>query len=166
MKMSRAEFQALVLRAARGAKVPLSQAGEFAALLRSLVEADLKALLPVALAALNTDRSPPEVEETANGWSIAGSDPMQSIPAALDFAQSGAVAVHEFDDLMIHWAKFRGFAASPEGLQETPVPDPAKGHVKIEAQQYDALMALAARTYVPATAASRSGAGAGDIDND
>ncbi|MEL7301894.1 MAG: hypothetical protein AAFM92_16070 [Pseudomonadota bacterium] len=46
------------------------------------------------------------------------------------------------------------------------LPAPRKGRVEVACDVLDRLSRFASRTYVAATAASRSGAGAGAIDND
>ena len=166
-RLSRNEIYALVFRAARGAKVPLSQGREFSGVLRSLGDDDLAKIWADALAGLESPRADPHGAKVENCWMISGADPLQSIPAALDFAEAGEVVRHSTSLVLEYWAAYRGFVASNDGtLIRRSKSTPAQGPVNVDSDIYNRLSILSARTYVPSTAENRAGAGAGDIDNE
>lgn len=167
MRLSRSELYALVLRAARGAGVELSQAGELASIIRCLSPASLEDLGKPLCNALEAPRANPDADQVDGVWFIGGADPLHSIPAALDLALAGQQVRHQPGALLSAWAGARGMKADGDGtVTLSSVLQPSAGPVDLDDEVFARLDTLAWRTYVPATDQSRSGAGAGDIDND
>ena len=167
MKLSRSELSALTLKAGRGAGVPLSQAIEASQVIAATDQEDLSETLAAFLYALNQTRCHPEGTQRNGIWTMSSDDLMQAIPAALDLAQAGEQVIALPGHFSDQWSRHRGFVPVSEGvLAPGPEREPAKGHADLSADHFKALNALAQHTYVPSTEASRSGAGAGDIDNE
>ena len=163
MSMSRAELYALSLKAGRAAGVPFSQAQELARLLAASSTEAVSEISEELIAALNCVRSAAKLD----GDKVISDDVLQSIPAALDLAHSGARVRHAPSGLLTLWAGFRGISVDSEGALAAGRPtQPHTGHIALDAALRKELDRLAFMTYVPSSAESQAGAGAGDIDND
>lgn len=155
-KLSRNELCALALKAARGAGVPLGHAEDFSAavgfmqtfdglvgVLDEPLETSAVMTMPLALDALiaGADEIAANIQDTAL---VEGYIGLAKRDYRLDLSFDGAVLR-------------KGGTA----------PSLAKGPVAVPQATFDYLNRFAAKTYVPATEASRlAGAGAGLTDND
>lgn len=165
MKRSRAELKAHVLRAGRGAGLPLAQAEDVALVAADLVAAGGATELPGAL------QGPfGRIDFARARVALAG-------PAAIDLAGAGAtVPIADADApqllvALVRQARRAGLAvaltAHGNGWRLAPCADPVveaapgMGPVEVSDEVWEALDVLARRTYVPATDASRQGAGQG-----
>ena len=168
----------MVLKAARGAGVPLGHCEDLATATGYLAATD-----PVALTCL-TDvlagpfRSP-MVVIAENQMLITQAQAVMAAPLAVDALRAGITQI-VFEGLEAPQIVFALCAVSQIGVSHrfdsqtliiTPVAAvpicPPAAPVTIAQSLWDKLAALAAQTYVPATDASRNaGAGAGLTDND
>lgn len=165
MTHSVAEFAALLVRAARGAGVPIHQAKEFAGTL-SFPQTPLD-IYEEALVALKSPRALPDFKDTGDAIEFASRDPLYSLPAALDLASSGAKVLHPASPLTRHWSRTRGFDHFEDGsFGPCAAVRFSPGRIELPSGLLESFNQLAMKIYVPATADSRDGAGAGNIDND
>jgi hypothetical protein len=180
MICARAEAWALVVKAARGAGVPIGQAEDLAAtMIIAPVEAWLE--LPAALSDPMTLDGPVERDQLIYSNARTVMDGPSAIDAALmgqEVYLGGLDAPLTFV-IMCYAAEASTstgleFLFDDEGgillrmsLSAAPKRDEAAGHIDVPDQVWGFLNLLAAKTYVPETAASRAkGAGAGLTDND
>ncbi|WP_050932117.1 hypothetical protein [Aestuariivita boseongensis] len=144
MRRTRAELAALLMKAVRGAGLPLAL-GE-----------DLYAAAPY-LSAEDVARIARDIAE--------GGTELTRLTLALDAAEMGE-PVPDTTPLAQALAAARGWRLEDGRKSDTDPPQPA-GPLEITDTLWVALDAYAARTYVPESEASRAkGAGAGAIDND
>jgi len=181
-RMAVAELQALLLKAGIGAELPLGHAEDLSAL-APLLMSDPQ-LLAMAAAALDGPHIAPRVEGTEDHVVIEQGSTLMAGPAVVDALVCGAtrVILHNSDWPLLLWP----ILAQAGRVYEVrcKVASAAKGTVTITAADADGLdpfgppqpvphdvmerlKVFAARTYVPASEASRvAGAGAGLTDND
>lgn len=160
------EIYAMVLRAGRGANIPLANAQDIAAATRWLGGN----LAPV-LHALETADHPTSVALVAPGaidMALANPGRIQPInggvSAPLLDALCQEAALRNGCQIII---EVKGDAATVCAQDGSPPTPPASARATVEDQVWDQLGQWAARTYVPESEASRlSGAGAGLHDND
>lgn len=177
LSVSRAEVRALLLRAARGAGFPLGHCEDIAR----------------AFAEFGTDEFDHLAASLERGWAATQIDneeiyvfrearALVVLPMACDILEAGVARVRLVDldcpDLVgpmlasDGWCRRKTVFAETEGediilTHDTATPKPPRRERLVMSNfAYQQLSALAARTYVPTTEASRSGAGAGAIDND
>ena len=182
VRMSRAELQALLLKAGIGAGLPLGHAEDFSGL-ADLLASDPQ-LFAMAIAALDGPHHPAHVEGTEEHVVITQARVLMAGPVVIDALRAGAarVVLHRIDWPLLLWPML--YRAQQVYEVRFGLVSGAKGSVTVEMAKRQALDAfgeaqpvpvqimemlkqLAARTYVPASAASRSaGAGAGLSDND
>lgn len=181
-RYSVAEVQALILKAARGAGLPLGHAQDYSGM-AALFMSDPK-LFAMASAALEGSHIPVRQEGTAEHLVIEQARIAMAAPAMWDAFQCGAkrVVLHGLDWPQLLWPvilraeqlyglELRFDVTDPQTVMVSlsehggvkplgdPQPVPLVPLAKLEA--------LAAKTYVPASEASRqAGAGAGLSDND
>ncbi len=178
MKRSMNEINGLVLKAARGAGVPLGHCEDIASAAAYLAATDPTALecLPDVLCAAQAG---PVAEATGTQLRIKQGAMSLIAPVCVDALKSGydTVIIENCEAHAIIFALCAvqdiGVDHAFEGMQltltrsDTPVAAPAVQAVTVSQALWDALGDLAAKTYVPATEASRlAGAGAGLTDND
>ena len=181
MSRSLNEVAGLALKAARGAGFPLGHAEDFARAVVVLA-ATRPAALPEVSRALQATRSPAKCTQEGAVLTVDGTSIIMAAPVALDALATDCHTVRlsgvDAPDLL--WAYlqvaardqsvFAGFSGDdPVTLsrcENVDVPD-ISGPVEIPDDVWAVWDALAQKTYVPATAASRlAGAGAGLTDND
>lgn len=182
VRMSLAELQALLLKAGIGAGLPLGHAEDFSGL-ADLLASDPQ-LFAMAVAALDGPHAPAHMEGTDAHVVIGRSCVLMTGPVVIDALLAGAtrVILHRIDWPLLLWPMLSR-AEQVYGLRFGLVSG-AKGSVIVEiaergmldafgdvqpvpVQILEKLKAYAARTYVPASEASRAaGAGAGLSDND
>lgn len=165
------EIAAMVLRAARGAGVPLAMAEDLAAA-TGWAEGDLGAFSD----ALTTDAPPAQFE----GLTVTGLRAAYDGPLAIDLALAypgKRITINGVDEPRVLRALVRS-AAQLNGLPfrldqrvlvagEGPATPPPSLRADVDDTIWERLARLAAKTYVPDSEASRlSGAGAGLSDND
>lgn len=175
MILSRNEISALCVKAARGAGLPLGHADDLGRAGPLLAErGELQALV----AALSVPPAPVDISEAR----IAEARVAMAGPTAVDLVQAGQgplilqgldapEVMHALADVVRSGVTLRETA---EGLEvrlgnEMDVTDdaPQGGAIDVPDDVIGVLGGLAARTYVPASEASRiAGAGAGLTDND
>lgn len=144
MKRSVNEIQGLVLKAARGAGVPLG------------IAEDLWVAVPFIL----KNNALSDVVDVLEGASFV---PLQDAVSALDARQCGQDAVAPSGLLP---ALYDAMAAARGVLPDCNT-EPASGAQDVSGQVWARLNVLAKRTYVPSSEESRTaGAGAGLTDND
>ena len=144
MKRSVNEIQGLVLKAARGAGVPLG------------IAEDLWVTAPFILKTNGLD----EVVDVLEGASFV---PLQDAASALDARQCGQDVPAPTG---LSPALYTALAAA-RGLMPECEMKPASGAQDVSGDVWARLNALAKRTYVPSSEESRAaGAGAGLTDND
>lgn len=144
MKRSVNEIQGLVLKAARGAGVPLG------------IAEDLWAAVPFIL----KTKALGDVVDVLEEASFA---PLQGAASALDLRQCGQDVPAPSG---VSPALYTALAAARGVLPECEM-KPASGAQDVSGQVWGRLNALAKRTYVPSSEESRAaGAGAGLTDND
>lgn len=181
-RRSVAEVQALLTKAGLGAKLPLGCAQDFAGM-SALFMSDPK-LFGMAAAALEGPHGPVRLEGTQEHLVIEQARAAMATPAIWDAFQCGAkrVVLRDFDwphllwPILLRAEQLYGvqlafdvvdsgtimISVSGKGPMKSPGPPQAVPLVPL-----GRLEALAARTFVPATEASRvAGAGAGLTDND
>ncbi|MEM9351185.1 MAG: hypothetical protein AAGA47_13065, partial [Pseudomonadota bacterium] len=163
-----------LLRAARGARVPLGYAEDMA---RAVGDFGDEAAFAAAARALSKPFEKAKFEEADGVLTFKSAPAIAALPVALDALRAGIKTVTfdciDEEDLIAPYldhSAARGFFAAKHGVRLThtaarSVPPPiARLHLPIDT--LETLQALAALTYVPASEASREGAGAGAIDND
>jgi hypothetical protein len=175
------EVASLLLKAARGAGLPLSHAEDLAALTPWL--SDTATLLAVTTA-LETPAEPLEIM-ARNGTTRLTGHPLITPMTALDLVLAGegpvlipppepailAAAVARAETLLnkqipVECPPSGTLLHAPTAFPPTTTPTP-QGPVHLPPDLLARLDALGARTYVPASDASRlAGAGAGLTDND
>lgn len=180
-RRSEGEVQGLLLKAGTGAGLPLGHAQDFAGL-AALLMSDPK-LFAMAAAALEGPHMAVRSEGTAEHRVIEDARIAMAAPALVDAFVCGAarVVLHGLDwpqllwPVMVQAEKVYGVKVKFDrpDAQTVMVSKAAKGLAALGAPQAVPLVplsrldALAAKTLVPATDASRlSGAGAGLQDND
>ena len=182
MTHSAAELSALVLKAARGAGVPLGIAEDLSRAVPWIL--GTSAGLDQAVTSLRGNHDRVVLTEDPSGISVAGSSTIMMVPTATDALLAGApeVRIQSCEDLELVIAFLcalpntlgRPFKARMEAgsvlITRNRVSEdqlvPRKG-AQIASEILENLELLAAKTYVPATAQSRlTGAGAGLTDND
>jgi len=174
MMRSLNEIQGMVLKAARGAGVPLGIAEDWSAVAGHLVQ---NAALPDYLAALAQVHTPANGVWFASGdLAIADARALMAGPAALDAlaGETKRAALKDLDSpklLECLVAPTTTALVADEGMHflmpEKAAPVTVTGPLDVDPTIWAALDAFAQKTYVPATEASRlKGAGAGLTDND
>ncbi len=172
MKRSRNEIEGMALKAARGAGVPLGHAEDFARAAGVMAMQDETTLLSL----VNALDGPFDVTTTDDPLQFHGPLVMVA-PLAIDALRSGTQRVVLNDDgpaltAYLHLvAQDTDMSVKNEGgvltLGGGEVPRIPIRSVTVPDAVWTVWEALAARTYVPETDASRlSGAGAGLTDND
>ena len=182
VRMSLAELQALLLKAGRGAGLPLGHAEDLSAL-AGLLASDPQ-LLAMAVAALDGPHHPAHVEGTEDHVVLDRARVLMAGPVAIDALLAGAdrVIMHRMDWPLLLWpmlaraqevygVRFRLLSGAKGSvtieMAERQMLDPFGPVQPVPAQVFEALTGWAARTYVPASESSRvAGAGAGLTDND
>ena len=173
VSLTRAELFAVLLRAARGVGVPLGHAEDLAHAVSDHGDANA---IATASSALDRGWAPPRFEQD-EGLSFAHARAIAALPIALDALQSGMpwVKLLDLDEPALAPAYLDRAAASQTGefvmegdtiVAGSRTAYSLRDRPEVSAAYWDKLTQLAARTYVPATDASRQGAGAGSIDND
>ncbi|MEM9583362.1 MAG: hypothetical protein AAGA08_09630 [Pseudomonadota bacterium] len=181
-RVTLAEMQALLLKAGRGAGLPLGHAQDLSAL-APLLMSDPQ-LLAMAVAALDSAHRPARLEGTDEHAVVEAAEVLMAGPVVVDALVAGAkrVVLHNMDWPLLLWpylahaqvvygqcvaltAEGKGTVmitpASRDTLDTFPPPGPVPDVIM------QRLNGFAAKTYVPATEASRAaGAGAGLTDND
>ena len=177
MTWARAEIQALLLRAARGAGVPLSHAEDLAI---AIADFGTNATLEAAANALAEGWCDVDFSENDGTIIFANARALVCLPVALDALSGGArrVELQSLDEPTLiepYLAAARArvsVAATAQGEiwvldhAEQALRKPLMDRFDPSQKVLETLGELAARTYVPASGASRDGAGAGAIDND
>lgn len=158
MKRALSEIEALALKAARGVGIPTGLAEDFARAVRHLAATE-PAHLACAVSAL-ADRdviyaAPVIVDD------LRISDADVAVPATMDVIMLRAYLGRASLDFELPLTCAQGVAR-----RGGAIPQPQMGPIDVPAAIWEALNAHAALTYVPATDANRSGAGAGLTDND
>ena len=179
MKRSAGELQAMVLKAALGAGLPLGHAEDLAVAAGYLARVD-----PGGLAELQVVLRPPHHVPRDFGPVLAVTSVAAAGPGLIDRVRAGQppVALHQIDGprllaALVACANHRapltlhlrqdGRVVVLEPGPKAILPMPIRGQPDIDPVLWDFLSGLAARTTVPSTAASRqSGAGAGLLDLD
>ncbi|MEO1638474.1 MAG: DUF3726 domain-containing protein [Pseudomonadota bacterium] len=167
------EVAGTVARAARGAGFPAGQAedlGQVAAYL-----AGIRADLAIVTAALQEPIGTPQVDWRQDGVTIHKGPVILTGPTACDALVAGAAPITIADiahaPLISAMLCLRALTPWWEGrvltLGDCEILPAKPGPVNVPDQDWQVWSNLAARTYVPESAASRAaGAGAGLIDND
>ncbi|MEO0485616.1 MAG: DUF3726 domain-containing protein [Pseudomonadota bacterium] len=174
LDLSRSELRALLLRAARGAGLPLGHAEDWSRAVSMFGDEAALTALADALEAGWPGPCDPTSAESAKALS--------ALPPAVDALGAGAGRVVmrgvDYPALLAPYLDMerlgRGIHAvatvdGPDTHLTLGAPQPAVSRPQrmlMPQQLYDRLNTLAHRTYVPATAASRAGAGAGANDTD
>ena len=165
MKRSRSEIAAMIKAAARGAGVPLQHAIEWSELARA---DEAEKAIALFAEALEVKRQIAEIWQSSSAVKVGGQDALQAIPAALDFAATGqSVQYHGAGlDLLMIIAAERGFAVKERALISAQRSKSQSGPIDVPSGVWAKLKSNFDRTLVKSTETSRSGAGAGSIDND
>ena len=171
MMLSSNEISGLVLKAGRGAGVPLGFAEALAEVAPALARAGH---IDRVVAALAETGDRPSIERHTGIATISGGTALARIMALLDFLRSGRsvrTALGDTQVLAQAMADARGLKlVCAEGIwsaQSVQAANVQAGPVEIPQSYLDQLHSHAAKTLVPETAQSRlSGAGAGLTDND
>ena len=167
------EVEATLVKAARGAGLPLGVAEDFARFAAYLVATQRGA--GAITRALAEDHATPAIDWDADIPRIGSGSAAMVAPMVVDAFAMGHDAVK-----LDNWAQAEitgaalachGIAMRWDGLcvsrSDTEVLPCPTGPVSVPEADWQAWQSLAARTYVPESAASRStGAGAGLTDND
>lgn len=174
MKRSLNEISGMVAKAARGAGVPLGHCDDIGAAAAHLAATD-----PLRLDCVIGALSGPHVPVDMDGARFRNARAAMAGPIAIDAILAGAeeVTLENIDAprLVLAMCAARGVAVAQrsEGTdlilnaKNEAVTPPAASSVTVSDLSWDQLSTLAAKTYVPATEASRlAGAGAGLTDND
>ncbi|MEM8630823.1 MAG: DUF3726 domain-containing protein [Pseudomonadota bacterium] len=171
------EIEATVLRAGRGSGVPVAQAEDIARAARWLAAAGQMRGLDEVARCLALPRGSARPTRWVASYVFAPGDPALMLPAAIDLALTGADVrlrgmPRALTGALIACApalEGRAVRAAWSGRDATLSLGPRgrEPHLSDRSAQVDlpvwaALTALAAQTYVPASDASRDGAGAGD----
>ncbi len=182
VRMSLAELQALLLKAGIGAGLPLGHAEDFSGL-ADLLASDPQ-LFAMAVAALDGPHAPAHMEGTDAHVVIGRSCVLMTGPVVIDALLAGAtrVILHRIDWPLLLWPMLSraeqvygvrfGLVSGAKGsviveIAERGMLDGFGDVQPVPVQILEKLKAYAARTYVPASEASRAaGAGAGLSDND
>jgi len=180
MKRSLNEIQTMALKAARGAGVPLANAEDLARAAAGSIHTrpDVLRELLVVL------RTPLAAASLSDGPTLSGSFALTG-PAAIDLLLAGENAVtirppppasllaalvkdaNQTHGVSVVIRKLPNAALLEFSMTEAPPSKRRTGSVEVEDSIWSRLNTLAAKTYVPATEASRSqGAGANLDDND
>ncbi len=177
-----AEMQALLLKAGRGAGLPLGHAQDLS-VLAPLLMSDPH-LLAMAVAALDGHHHPAVMEGTDEHAVVEAAKVLMAAPVVVDALVTGAkrVVLHDMDwplllwPYLVHGQKVYGqcfeLIAGNKGTvmispSQSDTLDPFEPVGPVPDAIIERLSAYAAKTYVPATEASRiAGAGAGLTDND
>ncbi len=181
-RLSVAEVQALLLKAGIGDGLPLGHAQDLSGL-APLLMSDPQ-LLAMAAAALDGGHHRPGIEGTDDHAVVERSDVLMAAPMVIDALVAGTrrVVMHNLDWPLLLWPflahagqvydmKF-ALSNSGKGTVMVTVADedelePFGAPQAVPLDVLDRLNGLAAKTYVPASEASRAaGAGAGLTDND
>lgn len=181
-RMSVAELQALLLKAGIGDGLPLGHAQDLSAL-APLLMSDPE-LLGMATAALDGQHVRQAVDGTDEHAVVARTQVLMAAPLVVDRLVCGArrIVLHEIDWPLLIWP-YLAHAQTVYGLRlqlveggegaviaqvaERSGLDPFGPVQPVPVAVLERLSALAAKTYVPASEASRAaGAGAGLTDND
>ena len=171
---ARAEIAALVLRAARGAGVPLGWAEDLSVAAEHYGTSGFLAMLPAAF------DLPWQVEVARSDAGVEiGGHPVAALLTGLDAIAAGesrvairSVAPAASGVVIASWARQTGLGVEIKDeilmpLADFICPAPLADRFEPDRATYEALSAFAARTYVPETEDSRAaGAGAGLVDND
>lgn len=179
MKRSMNEINAMVLKAARGAGIPLGHCEDLAAAAAYIAATDPAALavFPDVLAA---DHSNPAIKTDADTMQITCVSIAMSGPMAVDAIRAGfrEVTLIDAQAPIVAFALFatlgtavtHRFHGTDLVLMKTgqaPAATITHTSVTVSEQLWQKLTDYAAKTYVPTSAASRlAGAGAGLTDND
>ncbi len=181
-RLSVAELRALLLKAGRGSGLPLGHAQDLAGL-ASLLMSDPQ-LLAMAAAAIEGHHHSPVVEGTDAHVVIERVEVLMAAPMLVDMLVAGAdrVVLHDMDWPLLLWPYLSNAQAVygqnfnlATGAKGTVIVTPSERDTldrfgppqSVPHQIIERLEAFAAKTYVPASEASRqSGAGAGLTDND
>lgn len=181
-RLAVAEVQALLLKAGRGAGLPLGYAQDLSAL-APLLMSDPQ-LLAMAAAALEGHHHAPTVEGTDAHVVVERAAILMAAPVVVDALVTGAdrVVLHNIDWPLLLWPylshaqivyghAFELAAGSKDTVMITAAKrdmlDPFGPSQPVPFQIIERLETYAAKTYVPASEASRlAGAGAGLSDND
>jgi hypothetical protein len=180
MRRSVNEIQVLVLKAARGAGVPLANAEDLA----NAVAGSIHTRPDVLREVLGTLRGPLVAASLTDGTTLNGSFALTG-PAAIDLLLAGENAVtikpappgnllaalvkdaNRTHGVSLVISKAPSTATLEFSMSDAPPSKRPTGPVDVEDDIWSRLSALAAKTYVPASVASRSlGAGANLDDND
>lgn len=180
--MSVAEMQALLLKAGIGGGLPLGHAQDLSGLAEMLMSDPQ--LLAMAAAALDGPHRRQAIEGTDEHAVVAHTEVLMAAPLVVDRLVCGArrIVLHDMDWPLLMWP-FLAQAERVYGLALEPVKggtgtvivqqasrsgiDPFGAVQPVPLAVLERLSAKAAKTYVPATEASRvAGAGAGLTDND
>lgn len=182
LRHSDAELQALLLKAALGGGVPLGHAQDMSAL-AGLLASDPH-LLAMAAAALEGPHFRTKLEGTADHVVIEDARVLMAGPVLIDALVAGAdrAVLHQIDwplllwPMLAHAREVYGLKVTLDAASRETVTitvgvkdglDPFGPRQPVPNDVIDRLKSFAAKTYVPATEASRqSGAGAGLTDND
>ena len=169
MRLSGNEIAALAVKAARGAGLPLGHAEDMRA---AAVLLAARGDLAVMAAALDGDQKVPRYDDGR----IEGARAAMVGPIAIDLVRCGAEILTQVDapDLVRALAEAAGgveVTVQGDNLRLKPANRAAaalpEGPFEVSPEVIEALNIFAARTYVPASEASRlAGAGAGLSDND
>ncbi len=179
MKRSLNEIGGMVMKAARGAGVPLGHCEDLAAASVFLAATD-PARLNAVMDALSGPFENAQTSEDGTTMICANARAVMAGPAAIDALRCGAekIILQNIDAPRVVVAmcgalglsvqhKFEGTDMHVSLASDGAVVQPTAQAVTVSELLWDQLAALAAKTYVPATEASRlSGAGAGLTDND
>lgn len=180
-RMSVSEVQALLLKAAIGSGVPLGHAQDLSVLARSLMSDPQ--LLAMAAAALDGKHARQSLEGTAEHCVIERAQVLMAAPLVIDRLVCGAtrIVLHDMDWPLLLWPYLaQGQSVYDVSFQltrtgKTVIVTPSAQNVldpfgpvqSVPFEVLERLQRLAAKTYVPSSAASRAkGAGAGLTDND
>jgi hypothetical protein len=153
MKRAVAELTALLAKAGRGAGLPLGISEDLAAA-AAWMDAEAVDLVAELLA--------DDIGRAALAWLCDGLDQLACGAGKADAGPAAALGP------ALGAARGLGLRVAGDHLQRADrVPPPRSGPLKLGRAGWTALERQAARTYVPASEASRArGAGAGAIDND
>ncbi|MEM9438583.1 MAG: hypothetical protein AAGA15_16265 [Pseudomonadota bacterium] len=163
-----------MLRAARGARVPLGYAEDMA---RAVGDFGDEAAFAAAARALSKPFEKAKFKEAGGVLTFKSAPAIAALPVALDALRAGIEAISldgiDEEDLIAPYLDYSAagdFFVAKNGVRLThsaarsvPVP---MARLPLPIETLETLQDLAALTYVPASEASRAGAGAGAIDND
>ena len=179
MKRSLNEIGGMVLKAARGAGIPLGHCDDMAIAAIYLAATD-PIRLDCVIDALSGEHAPCSIVVDNDEACIQGARAAMAGPAAVDAINAGlrTVVFRDLDAPRIVLAliaahrlrvdhRFEGGDLIVNALAGNAPMPPGHGHITVSAALWNGLGAFAANTYVPASDASRrAGAGANLNDND